>query len=554
MFAFGSARLYRLGATWATLMALGTAACEDPQPPAACGTLPQVTVNAKETTTVTACFKDPNGDVLSYSATSSNPSVATVSLSGTTITVGAVAPGSASVTVAAADPGGLKGEQSFQVMVPNRAPQAKGAIPPITVPHGRTGTVNASSYFTEPDGQALTYTATSSNLGVATVSASGSTVTVTAVAKGTTTMTVTATDPGGLTATQTFQVTVPNRAPKPVGTIPDQTVNVGERVTADLSPYFTDPDGDALTYTATSSNSGVARASVSGSTLTITAVAAGSATITVTARDTEGLTATQRARVTVTRSRAGFRDDFSSSGSLKNWKLYRATAVIRNGVLELTKTTTNPFGFAARELATPVEEWTIEARMGRKTTNSLVSVFWVTGHSRYTVMSFSVGGVRVGGTDYNYTTWVWDSQSERWTLIHDASGDSKAVKEGAGELTTISLSFIDGRMKVVAGSTELYNIKASELYVAILAQVGEVWLASEGAQGRTVLFDWIDVDGDPVSDSYPADESAGDLNEMDARKADKHRPTARMLRLGAKSLEFSGVLQEVLIRSRPWPK
>jgi len=80
-------------------MALGLAGCESPQPPAPCGPAPQVTVNAKESTTVTACFNDPNGDVLSYSATTSNTSVATASASGPNITVTAVLPGNAAVTV-----------------------------------------------------------------------------------------------------------------------------------------------------------------------------------------------------------------------------------------------------------------------------------------------------------------------------------------------------------------------------------------------------------------------------------------------------------------------
>ena len=65
-----------------------------------------------------------------------------------------------------------------------------------------------SSYFSDPDGDALTYTASSSDTAKATVSVSSATVTLTAVATGTATITVTATDPGGLTATQTFSLTV----------------------------------------------------------------------------------------------------------------------------------------------------------------------------------------------------------------------------------------------------------------------------------------------------------------------------------------------------------
>ena len=91
---------------------------------------------------------------------------------------------------------------------PNRAPVAAGAIPPQTMTVGQTAPVNLASFFTDPDGDALTYAATTSNATVATVSVAGSLMTVTAVAAGTVTVTVTATDPGGLSASQSFTVTV----------------------------------------------------------------------------------------------------------------------------------------------------------------------------------------------------------------------------------------------------------------------------------------------------------------------------------------------------------
>ena len=294
-----SAPHQRLGAAAATLVVLGVAACENPRPPAACGPLPQVTVHAGEQASVTGCFNDPNGEVLTYSVSSANPGVAAVSLAGTTVIVDAVAPGNTFVTITASDPGGLQGQQGFQVMVPNRPPVPRGTIPPITVRVGQTESVDVSSYFAEPDGEALTYGAASSSPAVATVSAAGSTVTVTAVAKGTTIVRVTATDPGALSATQEFLVTVPNRAPEPVGTIADETVEVGGAVAVDLSAYFADPDGDGLGYAAMSSNASVAGVSVSGSAVTVTAVAKGTANVTITATDTEGLSATQVFEVTV---------------------------------------------------------------------------------------------------------------------------------------------------------------------------------------------------------------------------------------------------------------
>ena len=103
-------------------------------------------------------------------------------------------------------------------------------------------------------------------------------------------------DPGGLTDTATVTVTVlpVNDAPEAVGAIPDQPLEEGgEAATLDVASYFTDVDGDALTYAAESSNPAAAAVSVSGSTLTLSAVVRGAATITVTATDPDGLTATQ---------------------------------------------------------------------------------------------------------------------------------------------------------------------------------------------------------------------------------------------------------------------
>ena len=103
-------------------------------------------------------------------------------------------------------------------------------------------------------------------------------------------------DPGGLTDTATVVLTVlpVNDAPEALGTLPEQTLEEGgEPLTLDVSPYFTDADGDALTYTAASSHPAATTAAVSGSTLTLSAVRRGAATVTVTATDPDGLTATQ---------------------------------------------------------------------------------------------------------------------------------------------------------------------------------------------------------------------------------------------------------------------
>ncbi len=183
----------------------------------------------------------------------------------------------------------------------NRAPMAVGEVPPAMLIAGQSITVDVSPFFSDPDGDNLRYDASTNDASVAVPSVSGRTLTIAGVSAGSATLAVTAIDPGDLSAEQAVNVTVsnPNQAPQPVGTMPDQTTSAGQTVTVELSLYFTDPDGDDLTYEARSSNPAVAATSVSGSTLTIAGIAQGTAVITATATDPGGLSAQQTANVTV---------------------------------------------------------------------------------------------------------------------------------------------------------------------------------------------------------------------------------------------------------------
>ena len=141
--------------------------------------------------------------------------------------------------------------------VGNRAPTVVGTLADRVVPVDGTAVVEVRGAFRDPDGDPLTYDATSSAPAVASVAVSGSTVTLRAVAAGTATVTVTATDVGASNtpATLAFRVTVREQAaftddPIVPGVTPVRAVHFTElreridllRSAAGLRPFsWTDP-------------------------------------------------------------------------------------------------------------------------------------------------------------------------------------------------------------------------------------------------------------------------------------------------------------------------
>ena len=278
-----------------------------PAAPVVTGTIPNfdLLLGASNITIVASLyFSDANGDVLTYTATSSDTAVATISLSDPLVTVNHVGVGTATITVTATDPGGLSATQTFTVTVTsNSAPTPVGTVPTQTAPVGGSAiTVNMDNYFNDADEQPLIYTATSSNTAVATVSMSSANVSITGKTLGTATVTVTANDTFA-TATQSITVNVKN-PPTAVGTIPDiaGAVNqAGRDIT--LSGYFSEPTGQTLTYSASSSDTYIVSVYINSSNeLEVTPRSAGNATITVTATNPDGLSATQSISVKLTES------------------------------------------------------------------------------------------------------------------------------------------------------------------------------------------------------------------------------------------------------------
>ena len=275
------------------------------------GAIPPQSVNVGETATfdVASYFRDPDGGALTYAASTSNPGVVSVAVTGSSLALVGVADGAATVTVTAADPGGLTAAQSVAVTVqtPNRAPETVGSIPAQSVNTGQTD--DAGRLLVLPRSGRRRAGVLGGDVGrgggigldVREHPDDGRGRGRRGDGHGDRRA-----DPGGLTAAQSVAVTVqtPNRAPEAVGSVPARSLDPGQTETLDVASYFRDPDGDALTYTAATSNAAVVSAATSGSALTLTGVAEGTATVTVTARDPGGLTAAQSVSVSVRRAAA----------------------------------------------------------------------------------------------------------------------------------------------------------------------------------------------------------------------------------------------------------
>ncbi|MCY4574624.1 MAG: hypothetical protein OXF01_17725, partial [Gemmatimonadetes bacterium] len=268
-----------------------------PQP---VGTIPllEVAYDATGSVNLAEYFRDPDGDPLAFSAMSSDPDIAAPTVAGSVVNVRGAARGTANITVTARDPGGLSAQQTFEVSVPNRGPDAVGEISDRQLEVGDSIAIGVAGSFTDPEGDALAFSAVSSDSTVVRAEVGADSVLVVAVAKGAATVTITARDPGGETADQSFTVTVPNRAPFVAETIPGDSVLLGDTAEVRLTAYFEDPDGDSLAFSAESSDPGVATARVSGPILFVVPVAPGRATITVAASDPEGLSVAQNFEVT----------------------------------------------------------------------------------------------------------------------------------------------------------------------------------------------------------------------------------------------------------------
>ena len=266
--------------------------------PAPVGSLADVQVVAGKEMSVDAssAFQDPEGDTLTWGATARPDKTAAVTSAGPMLgIVAGLRPGTAVISVTATDAAGsgTTAIQQFEVEVlPSQPPVAVGALADVSMnqnPAGRT--VDVSAAFEDPEGDALTYGASSSKSGVVTATATNAGVKLVPKGTGTATVTVTADDEpeSNASASQQFSVTVRNDTPEAVGTIAAPPLRVGDGAgTVAVSGAFRDADLDALTYSARTDEPAIVGVAVSGATLSLTPKSRGAASVTVTATDAGG--------------------------------------------------------------------------------------------------------------------------------------------------------------------------------------------------------------------------------------------------------------------------
>ncbi|WP_068983859.1 Ig-like domain-containing protein [Lysinibacillus xylanilyticus] len=108
--------------------------------------------------------------------------------------------------------------------------------------------------------------------------------------------------------------------------IPDQTTKKNGVVTLNLANYFSDADGDALSYVTSSSNPTIATATVSGNTLTMTGISVGDVVVQVDAKDGK-TTTSQSFKLTV----ANTAPSVSLSSPSNNVTLYENDLLVISG-------------------------------------------------------------------------------------------------------------------------------------------------------------------------------------------------------------------------------
>ena len=203
------------------------------------------------------------------------------------------------------DSGGMIGPRPPPPVAPpppppvNWPPQPQVQPPDQMVIQGDTISADISGWFTDANGDALTYAASSAAEEIVQVWIAADSVHVAALAVGEASVTVRATDPGALWVEVSYLVMVEERnlAPEIARQIEAQQLFTGDSLSLVLSEHFSDPNGDTLTYMVSAGDA--VEAEIRADTLLLIGNAEDTTDVVVTATDPAGLSAEQSFRVRV---------------------------------------------------------------------------------------------------------------------------------------------------------------------------------------------------------------------------------------------------------------
>lgn len=281
-----------------------------------------------------------------------------------------------------------------------------------------------------------------------------------------------------------------NRAPTVVAELPALVMSADGSAQLDASAYFSDPDGDALTFSALVDDSSFVKVYVAGAEISLFGKNRGkpwaSATrITVTATDPGGLSAEQQFSVTVEAGDVGFRDEFDSP-PLSTWQLMNASVAVDSGILRLANSSLGA-GKARRPLNEGMIDWDIRTRLARVQDGTTVRIVAGTGSSPVQAMALEIGPGVVDGNATNYR--ILFQHTGQWSV--SGAGNHAAFNETENMLE-VGFFLKDERVGFAVDGTIVRTESSGDHGVARV----ELWVTPTGGTGDgEALFDWVEVAG-----------------------------------------------------------
>ncbi|MFL6658193.1 MAG: beta strand repeat-containing protein [Massilia sp.] len=404
-----------------------------------------------------------------YAASSSNPAVVAVTVSGTAINITGLAAGNAQIFVT--DTAGTS--LTLAVTIGTGGGGTPVALF-VTAPSAVTLAVGSSTQYTVGGGKPA-YAAASSNPSVVTATASGTALTLNALAAGTAQVLVT--DATGTTVS--LAITVGNGG---------VTVPVALFTTAPSSLTYTVGTtglysivGGTPGYAAASSNPAVLRATNSGSTLQITALAPGAATVIV----TDSVGGTTSFSVTVSGPNAAPPLFVTAPGAVTLTVGASASYAVGGGTPAYAAASSNPSvasvtlngtAFVINGLASGTALINVTDATGTAVTLAVTvgnggvpvvpAALFITAPSAVTVAAGATAQFSIGGGLPPYTVTSSD-QAVAKVAIDDSNFVVTGIAAGSAQISVSDAAGASQRFTVSVGAASLYVTAPSTLTVAV---------------------------------------------------------------------------------------